>query len=225
MKNKFISFFSKHFYPQNIFARSIATFIDSTKDSIIIDAPCGNGETSWHLSSIKNTTVYGYDINPTSMQRAKTRYNKVNLFFEEKNILDLKLQTNKVDYFCIINAIFLLPNPMDILKNALHILKPQGLLFVITPNTKGKNFIRFQKHDLETNKLIIAREEIIPFFKNFNVDVVSINPIVYAHNFGRKDVKLFSIFSHFYLTLLNIFQTKLKLSESNYFLVVLKNKN
>ena len=223
IKRKVITLMSKHFYPQNIFAKSILKYIVKNNDKkILIDVPCGNGETSWHFSTNKSLSVFGYDIDVKSIEIAKSNYSTRNLKFGVKNIFEVINSHTNADYYCIINSLFLLPEPISILKNIANNIKPKGFLFVIVPNINGKNFKEFSKTNTFLNKLVLDKKDFNLFFTECGLKIVDIKGIAFTSNYGRKDVKLFSIFSHFYLSILNIFQTFFFMGAPNYYLIVLQ---
>lgn len=222
MKQKIVQLISRHFYPQNIFADSILKHISSgSSKRALIDAPCGNGETSWRFSKNKNLMVYAYDLDETSVQTAKLNYKADNLHFDVLDIFQVIAATRHFDYFCIINSLFLLPEPGKILRNLREKMVDTSTLFVIVPNTKGRNFEWFNTKNRDLNKLILSRESFESYFLNYGLNIVKVEPIAFTHNFGRTDVKLFSVFSHFYLRGLNFFQTSFSIGKPNYYLIVL----
>jgi len=222
MKDKIVDLVSSHFYPQNIFAKSILKKIEAPDSiKILIDAPCGNGETSYLFSRNKKLKVLAFDIDAGSIQTAKRRFKANNLEFNQAGIFEVIKGCDSVNYFCIINSLFLLPQPEKILEEIRDLMNANAQLYIIVPNTKGKNFKHFSRDNNEVNKLILSEEELTPYFSKLNFKINGITSIAFTHNYGRKDVKLFSIFSHFYLTFLNVFQTLFKLGQPNYFLISL----
>jgi len=223
MKKKIIGFMSRYFYPQNIFAKSILKFVKpSGNRKVLIDVPCGNGETSWHFSKNKNLSVFGYDIDEKSIENAKFYYRCENLKFSAENIFDAIDFHKNADYYCIINSLFLLPEPKKILLNISDSMKQSGFLFVIVPNTNGKNFKTFNSLNKALNKLILEKKDFDAFFDECDLKIKNVEGIAFTTNYGRKDVKFFSIFSHLYLTLLNFFQTFFTIGSPNYYLIVLE---
>lgn len=221
MKRRIIKIMSRYFYPQNIFAKSILKHLTFSKtEQVLIDAPCGNGETSWHFSKKRKLKVMGYDLDHVSIENAKANYQAHNLKFEVKNIFDVITNQQHANYFCIINSLFLLHKPEEVLQKLSVNIQRNGLLFVIVPNIEGKNYKYFNKSNEGVNKLILKPHQFEGYFKDNGFIVKKIEPIVHAHSYGRKDVKLFSVFSHFYLTFLNYFQTKYSIDTPNYYLIV-----
>jgi 2-polyprenyl-3-methyl-5-hydroxy-6-metoxy-1,4-benzoquinol methylase len=221
MKNQLIKFLSRHFYPQTVFVSSIKKYINISSQGLLIDSPCGNGETSWGFATNKHLSVFGYDIDEVSIETAQSRFNAPNLRFKACDIFEAISLHNNVDYFCIINSLFLLPDPKRIIEAVKNSLNDNGILFVIIPNIEGKNFKWFSSNGNQVNKLILAKNEITPYFNSFGLKVKCIESIVFTNNYGRKDIKLFSVFSHFYLSLLNKIQTFFKIGQPNYFLIVI----
>lgn len=223
MKQRIVKLIAKHFYPQNIFANAILQKVSTGGGKkILVDAPCGNGETSARLASNKSLIVFAYDLSENSIEAAKKNFTSENLRFETSNIFDVFSKHDKVDYFCIINSLFLLPHPENVLKNAAGCLTKNGLLFVIIPNIYGRNYSWFKKNHAGINKLELDLKSLPSYFEQQGLHVISVEPLAFAHNFGRKDVKFLSVFAHFYLRALNAVQSLLSIGEPNYYLVVSK---
>ena len=224
MKEKIIEYFSRHFYPQNIIAKAIIQDLNKNSSQILIDAPCGNGETTWHFSNLKNLDVFGYDHDLQSINIAKKRFKANNLFFLQEDILLINNHQKKVDYFCMINSLFLFSDPKAVLKSAKNMMNKKGLLFVILPNVRGKNYKWFIKND-NKNKLELLNETFEDYFNDLGFEILKTKYLAYTHHYGRSDIKLFSLFSHIYLRILNTFQTCFKIGPPNYYLLILQNKD
>ncbi len=225
LKNKLSNYIAKHIYPQTIFAQAILSQINKNEPCTILDAPCGNGETSWHLATLKKAKVNGYDIDETSIRNAQKNFVAPNLTYATQDIhTALTLLTN-VNYVCVINSLFLLPNPETIVTKAHNALAKGGKLFIILPNTEGKNYTYFKQSGQDyVNTLVLNYNQINNWFTTLNIPVSSINPIAYAHHYNRKDTTIMSVGAHFYLALLNYIQTKFKIGQPNYFLITLDKK-
>jgi len=72
------------------------------------------------------------------------------------------------------------------------------------------------------NTLLLNKSEFYHFFSKYGFEIIRLKPIVYAHLYGRKDIKFLSVFSHLYLFLLNSIQTFFKIGTPSYFLLVAK---
>jgi len=137
------------------------------------------------------------------------------------------LETQKqFSVFCIINSLFLLENYDFVLKSLNRTASSnKAQVFIVIPNTEGKNFKWFQSMNTNENKLVIKESEIGSFFDKYGFKTEVIKPICYSHHYNRKDVKLFSVFWTLYLGFLNRIQTLFKIGKANYFLIALSSQN
>jgi 2-polyprenyl-3-methyl-5-hydroxy-6-metoxy-1,4-benzoquinol methylase len=221
MKQAIIRYLLRFSYPQNVFADAIINCIDINSKNEMIDAPCGDGITSWQFSRVNSLTVYGYDINPTSVQNAKNNFKRKNLFFEDADINAVISKHSHAKYFCIINSLFLLPKPDAILKALYDESKDDRELFVVVPNINGRNFKWFEKHNPGVNNLILGERDFADYFAKQGWRLKNVTPLAYVHSYGRKDSAMFSVFAPLYLRILNYIQTRLENKTPNYFLLQL----
>jgi len=225
MKDYLIKQLSRFFYPQYIFGKEIYNFIKEQKGiKLIIDAPCGNGETTYHISRYSSALVYGYDISNEAICIAKKYFTRKNLTFEVSDVFSVFQKHKNIDVFCLINSLFLLPNQDDLLKQIYNSLSKDGFLILILPNIESINYKKFinDESNKKINTLTLSKSEFNHFFSKYGFEIIRIKPIVYAHLYGRKDIKFLSVFSHLYLILLNFIQTFLKIGTPSYFLLVAK---
>jgi 2-polyprenyl-3-methyl-5-hydroxy-6-metoxy-1,4-benzoquinol methylase len=218
-------FLLKYNYPQIVFGKQIVNYIRASgkPHSVIIDCPCGNGETSWHLSRLGK--VIAADISEKSIENARRNFSNPDISFSQRTIEAVLAEEKKFDVFCLINSLFLLDNYDQILRSLqLQITANKAMLILVIPNTKGRNFTWFQSKDDQTNKLLIEEPKIRSFFETYGFNVQYIQPICYAHHYGRKDAKLFSVFWSLYLIFLNRIQSMLKYGKPNYFLIALSSE-
>lgn len=226
MKQFILKQLAKYHYPQIVFGRAIKSVLKRKQIKKIIDAPCGNGEVSYHLSKIKGLEVYGYDIFEDAIKTARKNFVNEKLHFENKNIFDIIDTKIDADVFCLINSLFLFKDYDTLLKKLYENLNTQSLLILIVPNIKGQNYMNFKKdeNNRNLNHLELNENEVYHFFSQYNFRVLSIKGLAYAHHYGRKDTKYLSVFSHFYLIIidgiLRIIRPKSILP--NYFLILLK---
>lgn len=214
-------------YPQNIFAKEITKYILNTgiPCQTIMDCPCGNGETSWHLSRIGGKIIAA-DLSKQAIKNAKHNFSAKNITYSVQDIQTLLNSGHEFNVFCIINSLFLITDYDAILRSLKEkLILHKAKAFIIIPNTEGKNFKWFQSQNSGENKLIIKEAEIQTFFAKYGFKIESLKPICYAHHYNRKDVKLFSVFWALYLGFLNRFQTSFKIGKANYFLIALSSYN
>jgi 2-polyprenyl-3-methyl-5-hydroxy-6-metoxy-1,4-benzoquinol methylase len=214
----------RHNYPQVVFGREIRAELERSgkRRKLIIDCPCGNGETAWHLSHLPGVKVIAADISEAAIHNARQNFKADHLDFRINTIEAILASEKDFDAFCIVNSLFLLENYDKILKQLQDLAaKNKAGVFIIIPNTEGNNFKWFQSQNTNENKLIIKEEEIKGFFSGYGFKIMKVEPICYTHHYGRKDVKLFSVFWSLYLGFLNRIQTALKIGKANYFLIAL----
>jgi 2-polyprenyl-3-methyl-5-hydroxy-6-metoxy-1,4-benzoquinol methylase len=98
----------KYNYPQAVFAKEIIAYLLDTGRSCktIIDCPCGNGETAWHLSHIGGKVIAA-DSSPDAINRAASNFSGSKLSYEINTIVSVLNAYPQFDVFCIINYLFL----------------------------------------------------------------------------------------------------------------------
>lgn len=217
-------FLLKYNYPQFLFGKQIRKRLNSLGNNykIIIDCPCGNGETSFQLSKIASAKIIAADISEEAIKNAKQNFSTSNIQFLVSDIGSVIKTNPNYDAFCLINSLFLFDEAEKILSALKESMTPSKTkLLIIIPNTEGKNFKWFQKQNTNENKFIIPAKEIRTVFEKRNFKVEQIESIAFAHHFNRSDIKLFSVFWSLYLLFLNKIQTAFKIGEPNYFLITL----
>ena len=217
----------KYNYPQIVFGKEITSYLLNTGKSCktIIDCPCGNGETAWHLSRIGGKVIAA-DISEDSIKNALQNFDSKNISYSVQNINAILGSETGFNVFCLVNSLFLLSDYDAILKNLYHkITLNKAVAVIIIPNTEGNNFKWFQSQNTNENKLVLKESEIESFFNGYGFKTELIKPICYTHHYNRKDVKLFSVFWSLYLSFLNNIQTIFKIGKANYFLIALTPKS
>ncbi|MBI4947153.1 MAG: methyltransferase domain-containing protein [Bacteroidetes bacterium] len=210
-----------------MFAKRIANECNKNRDKkiLLIDAPCGNGETAYYLAKKTNAIVKAYDISEGSISFAKTNYQVSNLSFYKKDIHGVVEENDSIDVFCIINSLFLLPHPEDLLVKLRSKLKNDGELYIIVPNISGQNFKRFQIINSSVNSFLLRPEEFNSYFLKLGYKVLFFKPIAYTSWFARKDAMLLRSGSGVYLNSISFFKEKLNIGHGNYFLIKLIKDN
>jgi SAM-dependent methyltransferase len=211
-------------YPQIAFAGTIRRYLQSLENypNLIVDCPCGNGETAFHLSRTGPVKVYAADLSTEAIESAKQHFSNEKISFICESIQKTLTSIHTECVFCIINSLFLLPDAEGILRD-LKTQMPLKItkLLLIIPNTEGKNFKWFQQHNNAENKLVIPAANIHSFFQSRGFKVERIEPIVYVRHFNRKELRFLSIFWSSYLNILNSAQSFLKIGKPNYFFIAL----
>lgn len=213
-------------YPQYLFAKRIADECNKSRGQkvLLIDAPCGNGETSFYFAKKMNAIVKAYDISEQSISIAKNHYKLPNLDFYKKDIFDAIEENDSIDVFCIINSLFLLTRPEELLIRLRSKLKDDGELFIIVPNILGENFKKFQIHQPNVNLFQLTSEKFDSYFQKLGYKVLLSKPIAYTPWFKRKDAEFLKIGAGIYLNSISFFKEKFNIGHGNYFLIKLIKK-
>lgn len=226
------AFLKKHLhrykYPQYLFAKKInerIRCIKFEKDVIIIDSPCGGGETSyWLAKENQSAEVLGFDYDDLTIKAIPDYLKCKNLRFESEDIYTmLDRYKGKVAVFCLINSLFLLPDNSLLLKKISQVVYSGGHLFLIIPNIYGQNYKNYMKtEDSKINIYEYSVESLIEFITPYGFSHIYSAPLTYAHFFGRKELKHFRSFYSLYLYLLNAIETFLRPKQPSYWLVEFK---
>jgi 2-polyprenyl-3-methyl-5-hydroxy-6-metoxy-1,4-benzoquinol methylase len=107
VKNYLLKKIAPWHYPQRQFAKAILQEITKIPERlVVIDAPCGNGETSYNLSSYPNLEVYAYDLNEEAINNALKHFSRENLHFEQCEINEVFNKHTFTDVFCMLILFF-----------------------------------------------------------------------------------------------------------------------
>jgi SAM-dependent methyltransferase len=114
-------------YPQELAKHLCESYFK--KEGSIIDIGCGRGDMlkAFHKEGI---SVTGTDISPSSMDACKPHLVKVC----DIEKVSLPFQKNEFDYVFSKSVIEHLNNPMNFFTQALHVLKPEGTVVIMTPS-------------------------------------------------------------------------------------------
>ncbi len=230
MNSRFVDFIRKtvapYHYPQYIFARHIIKELTGkNKLDVIVDAPCGNGETAFLIAKSLKRKVYAYDISEKCISTAKNNFKNCNVHFEQLDIINLGARHEKIDVWCIINSLFLFSNAEEILKLAHNLLDEEGWLVLILPNIHSRNYRNFMALYGNVNAFTLQKDEFREYFIQRNFIIYRCCGIVYADFYGRKELKFLSVFAHFYLISLDYVKRFLNSGEPSYYLLILKKAN
>ncbi len=113
------------------------------KGKKILDIGCGNGMFLYNLKKFGKFHVYGIDTSSYVVDQAKTK-----LGLENISVGTLERNTYPDNFFDVItlnHVIEHLPNPKKNMVEINRILKKEGLLMIITPNSDSLGLIIFKK--------------------------------------------------------------------------------
>ena len=230
VKQAIVKWMAKYFYPQNCFAASITQHLPKNKALVLIDCPCGNGETTYHFARIPRATVRGYDLNDESLGNARRHFSLPNLTYEQQDIRSLVTESPHFDAFCIINSLYCFPDCERVLSQLRDLMHSDAQLFIIVDNIEGgENYRQFaasqpvpSKKSPSSRLDALTKDEFRSYFESLGFVVKDVTPIVYTHSYHPLAGRLLSIFCHFYLAALNVFQTSLRIGQPNYYLIRLQ---
>ena len=100
----------------------------------ILDAACGSGYGSFHISNSGASSVLGLDISDESISFAKKKYTNPNLEFRKADCSDLRILNQKFDTIVSFETLEHLNDPHLFIKSASEILNPGGFFICSTPN-------------------------------------------------------------------------------------------
>ena len=205
-------------YPQSLFTKKIAERIKPETETII-DAPCGNGQTARELATyFPKASILGLDISEKDIKLAQERFQLTNLNFQCQDIHSFVENTEEFEIFCLINSLFLLPEPEGLLRKISLKLKLDGQLFLVLPNPQSSNFRRYQKIFPKVNTFILERKDYEAFFEEMGLKMLSCDGIARIPFYGRRDTKVLYPIRDSYLFWL---EKRSKSEDYGYFLIVL----
>lgn len=113
--------------------RAIADFLDGcypTDTPRVLDIGCFDGKLLIELErDCRGADMHGYDVSPAIEERFPQRENYT---FHCGDLGDIP---GTFDLICIVNTLMYIEDPADFMNDVDRLLKPDGHLFVLTPNT------------------------------------------------------------------------------------------
>ncbi|OHE58695.1 MAG: hypothetical protein A2Z47_14375 [Thermodesulfovibrio sp. RBG_19FT_COMBO_42_12] len=108
-------------------------YLDKTKPGILIEVGCGDGS---RLNKIRKLgwEVEGQEVDPQAANIARSKYG---LSVHMGDLKSLRLKESSFDAVIMNHVIEHVHDPVDILRECHRILKPNGMLVVITPNIES----------------------------------------------------------------------------------------
>lgn len=105
------------------------------KDKIVVDLASGEGYGTEILSRYAKSVV-GIDISSEAIEHAKNRYQKSNLQYFEGDACKIPIDDNFADVFVSFETIEHHNKHDEMLMEIKRILKPNGILFISSPDKK-----------------------------------------------------------------------------------------
>ena len=148
---------------------------------IVLDLACGSGYGSDILSEVKQSTIYGGDIEPEAITQCKKDWSdNPSLHFEVMDATDLRFEDGFFDKIVSLETIEHLTGYRKMVSEFNRVIKPGGTVIISTPNIKlsspgGKIINPYHTQEFTYDEL---KDVLTAEFK----DVV-----IYGQKYGRYD--------------------------------------
>lgn len=103
-------------------------------DKVILDIASGSGYGVAFLADAGATHVIGIDVDEQAVSEARTLYKNPAIEFRNGDATKLDLQDNSIDIITSFETIEHLSDPEKCLSELKRVLRPDGLVFISTPN-------------------------------------------------------------------------------------------
>ena len=107
------------------------------KPSLGLDFGCNEGTGTEKISTITNSKMFGVDSSEIAIEKAKKKKIK-NITFLITNKNRLPFKNNYFVFVTMIHVIGHLIEPSKVLDELLRVLKPDGVIYITTPNYNYK---------------------------------------------------------------------------------------
>ena len=125
------------------------------KNKMVLDMACGEGYGSFILSDVAGFVV-GIDIDPDSVDHARTKYQRGNLVFVTSERSDVTLQKDHgVDLIVCFEALEHMDKHVELMREVKRLLKSDGIFIVSTPDKKTYSDDRNYKNPFHTKELYL----------------------------------------------------------------------
>lgn len=103
------------------------------QDRDVLDVACGEGYGT-HLMAERAKSVVGIDLDPETIEHAKTRYTRENLSFQVGDVLSLPLEDDCVDVVVCFETIEHVADHTGLMMEFRRVLRSDGLLLLSSPD-------------------------------------------------------------------------------------------
>src|SRR5262245_23976798 len=108
-------------YPHDVFARAIAARLRNRPElarGLIVDIPCGSGESAIQLARMLDCSVRGVDLSPEFIRNAASLAGSEDVRFEIGDIYEYLAAASYIDILCILNSLPCLPDVNRVMELA-----------------------------------------------------------------------------------------------------------
>ena len=143
---------------EGIYEMRAAMFLPFVEGKDVLELGCGYGYDAF-LFSKRAKMVIGLDVNKNATEKASTRFDHIsNLFFVADDALNFLNNGRKFDIIVLFESLehFTAEEQLVLIKTLWETLKPNGQLFLSTPNGKCVPFYRknpYHKKELSVEEL------------------------------------------------------------------------
>lgn len=125
-----------HRQAQVLMMDEVAKLLDLPKNSLVLDAGCGEGDTALHLTQKYGLEVVGVDLVEESIKIARKKARSVDardtrVKFRVENFTKLSYKTHTFDGIYALETLTHAKHPSEVLAHWYKLLKPGGKLVII----------------------------------------------------------------------------------------------
>ena len=132
-----------------------ALALEFVKDKVVLDLACGEGYGSSLMSELAKEVI-GIDNSQSTINHAKAKYQRDNLYFICANAVNTTLSTHSVDAVISFETIEHLIEQEEMLVEVIRVLKPDGLLIISSPDKKYYSDLTGHKNPFHLKELYFA---------------------------------------------------------------------
>ena len=146
----------------------------------VLELACGSGQLSFNLSKYAKNWI-GTDFSEQMILEARKRGENENLTFEVADATSLSFSDGEFNCVVIANALHIMPEPDEAMREIYRVLKPNGILFAPTFLWKEGNQSKFKKGIMSVVGFKMYQEwnkkQFKDFIEEYGFSVVEMNLI------------------------------------------------
>ncbi|WP_462133600.1 class I SAM-dependent methyltransferase [Peptostreptococcus stomatis] len=146
----------------------------------VLELACGSGQLSFNLSKYTKSWI-GTNFSEQMILEARKRGEHENLTFEVADATSLSFSDGEFNCVVIANALHIMPEPDEAMREIYRVLKPNGILFAPTFLWKEGNQSKFKKGIMSVVGFKMYQEwnkkQFKDFIEEYGFSVVKMNLI------------------------------------------------